>query len=263
MKLCVLASGSSGNCIYIEEKDTRLLIDAGLSLREKETRLRGLGVRAADISAVCLTHEHSDHVRGLAQLQKRHNVPVYANEATAGAIEQLLGLRDVRWTVFPVGATFRVGAFELTSFSIPHDASDTVGYVVDDGRCRLGVATDLGTVPEAVHRVFETCDALVLEANHDIAMLRASRRPWSLIRRILSRHGHLSNEDAAALLGRLSRAGRLKTVFLAHLSEDCNRPEIALREIERTLRDNGPAVPGPVLKMTYRDRISELLDLDG
>jgi len=238
VEICVLASGSAGNCIYVAGGGTRLLIDAGLSLKETSARLAQLGVEMNTIQAVLFTHDHSDHCQRADVFHRRHKLPFYANEGTALGIEQTTRRTDIAWQIFEAGSPFPIGALQIEPFSVPHDAADAVGFVITDGPVRLGVATDLGTVTTLIRCKLAACDALVLETNHDVEMLRQSGRPWSLIQRILGRQGHLSNADAADLLASVL-GPRLRTVFLAHLSAECNTPALARRALREVLQHAG------------------------
>jgi phosphoribosyl 1,2-cyclic phosphodiesterase len=238
VEVCVLASGSAGNCIYVSGAGTRLLIDAGLSLREITARLAQLDVSVDSIQAVLFTHDHQDHCNGAGVLWRRHALPLFANEGTAAGIEQTVKDLRARWNIFETGSAFAVGGLAVEAFSVPHDAADAVGFVIADERARIGICTDLGMGTTLVRRKLEACDLLVLEANHDAEMLRRSGRPWSLIQRIQGRQGHLSNEDAAALLESVL-GPRLRTIFLAHLSEQCNSPHLAERAVRDVLRRAG------------------------
>lgn len=252
--LCILGSGSSGNCTYLAGGGTGILIDAGLSLRETEKRLQeAVGADLSSVSAVCLTHEHSDHTAGLVALHRRHGVPVYANSGTCRAMEETGG-GEVAWNVFQTGFPFRIGGLQVEPFSVSHDAVDPVGYVVSDGDVRIGVVTDMGVGTGLVQMRLQPCDVVVIESNHDVALLRGSSRPWTLKQRIMGRQGHLSNADAAKLLARLA-GSRLRRVYLAHLSVDCNRPHLAVQEAERSLRSCG--APHVEVRLTYPDRASE------
>ncbi|NLF21734.1 MAG: MBL fold metallo-hydrolase [Lentisphaerae bacterium] len=258
MEICVLNSGSNGNAIFIASGSTGILIDAGLSARVLRARLGRIGRELRDLSAILVTHEHVDHCRGLPGLAKAcPAIQLYANESTAAGVEfNVKAPLPVPWSIFETGSGFTVGSLHVQSFAVPHDTGDPVAYVVDDGSRRIGVATDLGTVTPVVERHLRDCDVLVLETNHDVDMLRQSGRPWSLIQRILGRQGHLSNEQAAELVGTVL-SGRLRAIFPAHLSEDCNTPECALFALRAILQKKGCA--GIALLPTHRDGISEHL----
>jgi phosphoribosyl 1,2-cyclic phosphodiesterase len=260
MEICVLNSGSNGNAIYIASGATRILIDAGISWRQIRERLASLGRRADELAAVLVSHEHIDHCRGLPALSRRHPaLQVFANESTAAGVELVArAVLATPWSIFETGAAFTIGALNIQSFSVPHDTGDPVAYVVDDGTHRLGVATDLGTVTPVVRRHLRDCDALIIETNHDVDMLKQSGRPWSLVQRILGRQGHLSNEQAADLIEAVM-TDRLRAIFPAHLSEDCNTPDCAMAALRAMLQRKGCA--GIALLPTHRDGSSEHLVL--
>ena len=234
LQLCVLASGSSANCTLIANESTRLLIDAGLSLRETVARLATLDVAAESLTAVCVTHEHADHQTSLGALQRKFGVGLYANAPTVEALERKTRLRDLDWNIFTTGQPFTIGDLSVLAFSVPHDSYEPVGFVVSDGQARIGVVTDMGLPTESIRQRLKNCDALVLECNHDEELLHASSRPWSLKQRIAGRQGHLSNRQAADLIADVAGT-RLQTVLLAHLSQDCNRPELALATCRKRL----------------------------
>lgn len=260
MDICVLASGSSGNCIYVAAGETRLLVDFGLSVRETSARLTGIGRSLTDITAVLCTHDHTDHCRGMAAAARRHPFRLLANEGTAQAVERAdrRAATPPSWDVFENGSTFAVAGITVESFSVPHDAADTVGYVLSDGHTRLGLCTDLGVATTLVRRCLADCDALVLEFNHDVEMVLQSDRPWSLKQRILSRIGHLSNEDAGALLTELA-SERLKVVFPAHLSEECNTAALAERAARQALKRSG--LTNTQVVMTARQQATAMISL--
>ncbi len=237
MKFCVLASGSSGNSLYIESGATRVLIDAGVSRKIIQSRLSEIGVELDRINALCVTHDHADHTAGIPVISSRHHLPLYATEGTCTAVEVTTG-KHFAWNVFQAGCAFEIGELTFEAFSVPHDAGDPVGFVVSAGRCKLGIATDMGEVPEVVAHHLRGCNALVIEFNHDVELLLNSDRSWHLKQRILGRKGHLSNEQACELLKRVA-SEQLRTLFLAHLSEECNTPVIAMQCAELTLASCG------------------------
>jgi len=224
--LTILGSGSSGNCAYLETEETRLLIDAGFSLRQIRQRLATIGRAPENLTGVIVTHEHSDHVQGLGALSEKLQIPIYCNRFTKEGAEQQLQTRlDCR--LFTTGATFEVGDIVVESFSIPHDAQDPVGYLLKTTAGNVGFLTDLGHATRLVLERVRRANVLVLESNHDVKLLQdCPRRPWSLKQRILGRHGHLSNEAAAAAAEQIMSA-ELRHLYLAHLSRECNRPELA------------------------------------
>ena len=236
--LTLLGSGSSGNCAFLETGETRLLIDAGLSGRQIRQRLLSIGRAPEGLSGILVTHEHSDHVQGLAVLAARLNIPVYCNRLTQEAIERQLETKfDCR--IFSTGASFEVGDVSVDTFSVPHDASDPVGFLIRTDVGRIGFLTDLGHATKLVIERVRCANVLVLEANYDLKLLQEdTRRPWSIKQRILSRHGHLSNNAAAEVALQIVTA-ELRQLYLGHLSGDCNRPELAHRTVSESLHGVG------------------------
>ena len=255
LSLCVLASGSSGNCIYVASSRTRILIDAGLSGKETARRLDHIGISADSVHAVCVTHEHDDHRASLGVLQRRHGVNLYANNGTIEAMRHVAKLQQLEWNVFTTGVPFEVGDFSVEPFSVPHDSYDPVGFVLSCDGFSVGIVTDMGMPTELIRERLRRCQALVIEANHDEQMLRDAERPWSLKQRIAGRQGHLSNEQAAELVAGLA-GDHLKVVFLAHLSSDCNRPDLARDTVCRALEKRG--VGHVDVRLTYPERPTEL-----
>ncbi len=257
MKVCVLASGSSGNCIYAGTDTTHVLIDAGMSGRETANRLGQIGVKISDIQAICLTHEHSDHITGLSVLHSRYGIDLYANAGTIEAVRVDKKLNALRWHVFTTGSMFQIGDLALNPFAVSHDAYEPVGFIVASGPVRVGIVTDIGVGTHLVRERLKQCRALIIESNHDEHMLANARRPWSLKQRIASRQGHLSNQHAAELIAEIADAG-LGQVFLSHLSADCNRPELALKIVRHALHGCGQS--HVQVKPTFPDRISDVWD---
>jgi phosphoribosyl 1,2-cyclic phosphodiesterase len=238
VRLTILGSGSSGNCAYVETEETRILIDAGFSLRQIRQRLAAIGRAPENLTGILVTHEHSDHVQGLASLGGKLRIPVYCNRPTQEAVEYQLQMR-LECRLFTTGATFDVGDIAVDSFSIPHDAQDPVGYLLHTTAGNIGFLTDLGHATRLVLERVRAANVLVLEANHDVKMLQdCPRRPWSLKQRILGRHGHLSNEAAADAAAHIMSAD-LRHLYLAHLSRECNRPELAHRVVDQCLQKLG------------------------
>lgn len=229
-RFCILGSGSAGNAALLDTGDTRVLVDAGFSARRLGELLGAAGESLARIDAIFLTHEHSDHAAAVSGLARHPHIRVFANRATAGAVQRGLKHRP-GWALFETGGTFRFRDLEVTSFSVPHDAQDPVGFVFAHGcgdllapRRSLAWVTDLGHAPSNVRERIREADVLVVEANHCPRMLEAdTRRPWSTKQRISGRHGHLSNEGVRELI-ESAASPRWRHVFLAHLSRDCNSP---------------------------------------
>jgi phosphoribosyl 1,2-cyclic phosphodiesterase len=240
VQFTILGSGSSGNCAYLETDEARLLIDAGLSARQIRNRLLTIARTPENLTGILVTHEHHDHIQGLAVLATKLNVPIYCNRLTKEAIEQLVQA-PVRCNIFSTGASFDVNDVRVDTFSVPHDAYDPVGFMLHTSAGRIGFLTDLGHATKLVVERVRAANVLVLEANHDLKLLQDDvRRPWSIKQRILSRHGHLSNAAAADAAEQIVSA-ELRQLYLGHLSGDCNRPEIAFAAVNDRLQGMGAA----------------------
>ncbi len=238
MKFCVLASGSKGNATFVEAGGVRLLIDAGLSCLALERRMAGAEIDPATLDGILITHEHTDHVKGLARLAKKYHLPVYANEGTAAVVERQClcdrqGVPD--FVLFQSDCPFALGELTVTPIRTSHDTAEPVAYTLDDGAACLGYFTDLGFVSQGVAEALPRCTALVLESNHDLQMLAASSRPYALITRIRGNAGHLSNVQACEAMARYA-SPHLKALVLAHLSGECNTPDIAEAMMQHTLK---------------------------
>jgi len=225
MRFASLGSGSQGNALVVEVRNTRLLLDCGFSVPEVTRRLARLGLDPAGLSAVVLTHEHDDHLGSVARLARRYRLPVWLTSGTFRGLEAMFQ-PDLALHFICGYQPFAVGDILVEPFPVPHDAREPAQYVFGDGAQRLGVLTDAGHVTVHMTRCLNHCDALVLECNHDAQLLQAGDYPEPLKQRIAGRLGHLDNESAAALLGRVDRR-RLQHVVAAHLSQSNNRPDLA------------------------------------
>lgn len=247
MRVTILGSGSSGNAILVESADTRLLVDAGFSGSDLERRLAAVEVPPESIDALFITHDHTDHTRGMGVAARRWGFPLYLTERTRAACRKLLR-GDERISLYSSREAVRLGSLEISPFLTVHDAVDPVAVTVTDSRSgrKLGVATDLGRPTATVRAALRDCDLLVLESNYDDVMLRQSIYPWSVKARIAGSHGHLSNRAAAELATELAHPG-LACVVLAHLSERANDPRLAeevVGEALRRVRYRGPLLTG-------------------
>jgi phosphoribosyl 1,2-cyclic phosphodiesterase len=240
LRIALLASGSKGNAVFLENGGTRLLIDAGLSSREIVRRLALIGVDAADLHAILISHDHTDHIRGAGTLARRFKIPLVASYPTRRAGENLL--TKAQTVEFEAGYSFEFRDLLIDPFPITHDAADPVGFTIESGEGRIGFATDLGMVTRLVADKLQGCRALILEANHDEEMLLNGPYPWHLKQRIRSRHGHISNAEAMTLLGDLLHPG-LEAVFLAHLSEVNNDPDLPKSAAEQLLAGQNACAP--------------------
>ncbi|UCD65802.1 MAG: MBL fold metallo-hydrolase [Deltaproteobacteria bacterium] len=236
MRFCVLGSGSKGNATYLESGETSILIDAGMSGIELQKRLSYIGVDLSEIDAILVTHEHNDHVQGVGVLSRRANIPVFANTATFSAASKIIN-KLFSYNEFETGGSLYIQNLEIHPFSISHDTEDPVGFRISDGRVSFGYCTDTGKVSRLMQHRLASCQALVLESNHDIAMLQNGTYPPYLKQRIRSNQGHLDNVEAAILLNELVHE-KLQHVVLAHLSEENNHPEIAYHAAVEALHNN-------------------------
>lgn len=255
MKVHVLASGSSGNSVLVETPETLLLVDCGLSGAEAVRRMGAAGCSPEDISAIVVSHEHTDHIQGVGVMARRFGLPVYLTPGTLeGCNGQLRG--GVRTRSMEAGEEFQVGEIRVRPFSVPHDAADPVGFTFSWGGVKAGLATDIGFSTALVRQHLAGCALLVLESNHDPELLRESSYPWDVKRRIRGRRGHLSNAESGQLLERVLHAG-LEEVVLAHLSEQNNRPELALQTARRALESRRMSA-GTSLSVAARDSITTI-----
>lgn len=264
MKVCSIASGSSGNCTYIEDGTKHILVDAGISRKRIVEGLKQIGADPADLDAVFVTHEHIDHIQGIPVLANQFDLPIYA---TAGTLDGIRA-KDTRgvirmeqlFQVYPDQAV-DLGSMHITPFHISHDAADPVGYRIESGCCKAGIATDMGYYDDYIVHSLEGCDLLLLEANHDISMLEAGPYPYRLKCRILGERGHLSNEDSGRLLCRLMEKG-LRHVFLAHLSKENNYPELAYQAVKCQIWEElGEEILPFEMEVADRDQPSRLVTL--
>lgn len=255
-KICPLASGSKGNCVFVSTPETAVLVDAGLSGVEIERRLTSVGQTPETLSAIIITHEHTDHVRGAGILSRRFNIPVYITPQTHGACKNLGTVSKLNF--FECGTSFCINELQIDPFSISHDAMDPAGLTLTFGEKKIGIATDLGHVTALVKEHLKNCHALYIESNHDPEMLINGSYPWFLKQRVKSRTGHLSNMDTRALLAEILGANpdqcldpawkpNLAHVILAHLSEENNCPKKARIEVAKGINGSGVClhVAGP------------------
>lgn len=230
-----LFSGSNGNALYVEMGKTRLLVDAGVSGARVLQAMGQIGAPPEALSGILITHEHSDHIAGVGVLSRKFHLPIYATQGTWEAMAPKIGQVDAaNARVLTAGQDFYIGDVNVTPFEIPHDAAEPVGYAFFCGGCKLAVATDVGQVKESWLSQVEGSDLLLLEANHDVDMLKASRYPYDLKRRILGRRGHLSNEDAGSAAVKLFERG-VRHIILGHLSGENNFPELAMQTVAGAL----------------------------
>jgi phosphoribosyl 1,2-cyclic phosphodiesterase len=238
MKFCVLASGSSGNSSLVATARTRLLVDAGLGVRDLAQRLAAAGESLDTLDAILITHEHSDHVAGLCRLLRKlgRPVPVYITERTAPVVDWENG--DPVLERFQAGSSFTIGDIDIDSFTIPHDAIDPVGYTFRAGGVKAGIATDLGYIPDSIRYHLRSTDVLLLESNHDVEMLKVGPYPWPVKQRVMGRNGHLSNDVVSDYLAS-DFASTTMALILGHLSEHNNHPELVRMSAAAALERRG------------------------
>ncbi len=234
---CSLASGSKGNCIYFGTKKTKILVDAGISTKATKERLSSIDVDLEEIQAILISHEHTDHIQGLRCLAYKHGIPVLANSETAKGIYAAFHELP-NFKIFTTGESFTFGDIEIHPFSVQHDTADPVMFTLKTGGLKIGICTDLGFPTTLVKNHLKGCDYLHIEANHEPSMVHASSRPMIYKQRVLGRSGHLSNASCAELLSEVFHP-KLRHVFLAHLSQECNTPQTALDKVRGALGERG------------------------
>lgn len=233
VSVCMLASGSSGNSIYISDGNTSILVDAGLSGIELERRMKSRGLDPETLSAIVVSHEHDDHIKGVGILSRRFDLPVFLSKKTSQACKHQL--RNIKkMSCFNCGSSFKINTININPFSISHDAEDPAGFTMELNNKKIGIATDLGIATSLVKENLKACDMLIIEANHDPEMLINGPYPWHLKQRVKGRSGHLSNQESRYLLHEIQH-NNLQHVFLAHLSQTNNTPEKALTEVSQAI----------------------------
>jgi len=228
----LLGSGSSGNTTLVSDGTTHILVDVGLSGRETARRLRECGLEPDKISAIVISHEHGDHCRGVGPFAKNLDIPVFMTEAALACSG--LALDSRKYHRIGSGESFDINGILFTGFSVPHDAIDPLGFVIEKDGVKIGIVLDLGYLSNLVIERLKGCDGIILESNHDVEMLKVGPYPWALKQRVMSRRGHLSNDSVAQYLGN-DFDGKAEHVVLAHLSKNNNLPELALLSAQRAL----------------------------
>ncbi|MGJ9459159.1 MBL fold metallo-hydrolase [Oceanobacillus sp. CF4.6] len=239
LRFSVLASGSTGNAFYIESNEQKILVDAGLSGKQMDYLFSEVNVDPSTLSGILVTHEHSDHIKGLGIIARKYNLPIYANEKTWKAMEKSLGKLSVDQKFhFGMEEVKTFKDMEIESFGVSHDAAEPMFYTFRHEGKKIALVTDLGYVSERIKKTVEDADAYIFEANHDVGMLRVGRYPWSVKRRILGDSGHVSNEDCGLALTDII-SNRTKRIYLAHLSLDNNMKDLARMSVKNVLQERG------------------------
>jgi phosphoribosyl 1,2-cyclic phosphodiesterase len=262
IRFCSLYSGSSGNCIFIGSEHTKILIDAGLSAKRIIAALCSISVNPSELSAILVSHEHSDHTRGVGILSRKFNIPIYANEGTWQGMEREIGpVRVENKQLFSTGAEFVLQDVCIKPFTIPHDANDPVGFNFFIGNKKVTTATDIGHMNMELLNCLLMSDMILLESNHDIEMLRIGPYPWNLKKRILGDHGHLSNEMAGKVVAYMAEKGT-KNFLLGHLSRENNFPELAYQTVYNALLEKKINAGTDIyLEVALRDRVSKVIEI--
>lgn len=262
IKFCSLFSGSSGNSLFIATEGTKILIDAGLSGKRIIEALYSIGENPSELSAILITHEHSDHTRGAGIISRKFDIPIYANENTWEAMDKEISpIKLKNKAYFSTETEFKIGDIVINAFNIPHDAAEPVGYnfFIDDKK--ITVATDIGHINKVLLKFFEMSDLILLESNHDIEMLKVGPYPWHLKQRILGEKGHLSNEMAGKVIAYLAGKGT-KNFLLGHLSKENNFPELAYETVCSVLHEKCIKVNEDItLCVALRDKVGSVINL--
>ncbi|SDM41802.1 MBL fold metallo-hydrolase [Sediminibacillus halophilus] len=239
LSFSVLASGSTGNAFYIATEKEKILVDAGLSGKEMERLMGEVNIDPYSLTKLLVTHEHSDHIKGLGIMARRYQLPIYANEKTWKAMEGSIGKIELdQKFVFNMEETKAFGDLDVESFGVSHDAAEPMFFTFHHEGKKVALVTDLGYVSERIKKTVENADAYIFEANHDVSMLQMGRYPWNVKRRILGDSGHVSNDDCALALSDII-GDQTKRIYLAHLSKDNNMKELARMSVQNYLNDHG------------------------
>lgn len=265
MRLCSIASGSSGNCIYVGSEATHLLVDVGISGKRTEQGLNSLGVTGKDLDGILITHEHADHISGLGVMARKYEIPIYATKGTIAAIRNTGSLGKIDEFLFhEIREDEKLVIKDLTvnPMKISHDAAQPVAYRIGYGNQKVGICTDLGVYNDYTVECLKGMDALLIEANHDVNMLQVGPYPYPLKQRILGDKGHLSNENSGKLLSRILH-DKLQTIILGHLSKDNNLPELAYEAVrmEITMGDNPYNANDFQLMVAKRSEVSPVINI--
>ncbi|MBO4290947.1 MAG: MBL fold metallo-hydrolase [Lachnospiraceae bacterium] len=265
MRLCSIASGSSGNCTYVGSDATHLLVDVGISGKRTESGLNSLGLTGRDVDGILITHEHADHIAGLGVIARKYGIPIYATGGTIQAIQKMKQVGEIDSDLFceiREDEKFIIKDLTVNPMRISHDAAQPVGFRISYGKKKVGICTDLGVYTDYTAECLKGMDALLLEANHDVNMLQVGPYPYYLKQRILGDRGHLSNENSGKLLCRLLHDG-LQEVVLGHLSRENNLPELAYEAVrmEINMGDNPYHAGDFRMSVAKRDEVSRIIEI--
>lgn len=240
MIFCSLYSGSSGNSMFVGTDKAKILIDAGLPGKKIDAALQEINQDPKELNGIFITHEHSDHIKGIGVLSRKYDIPIYANSETWSAMEGSIGkVKEHNIKVIDKRSVTEINDMNVKAFNIPHDAVAPMGYTVNSGQKSISVATDFGTFTKEIYDNIKESEVILLESNHDINMLKFGPYPYQLKRRILSEIGHLSNDDCGSAIVELCKCYRNKKIILGHLSNTNNQPDLAYQTVLNVLNENG------------------------
>ncbi|GAB6168787.1 MBL fold metallo-hydrolase [Clostridium carnis] len=262
MKFCSLYSGSSGNSIFIASKEAKILIDAGLPGKKIDEALKSIGENPSEINGIFITHEHSDHIKGVGVLSRKYDIPIYANANTWAVMENSIGkIKEHNIKIMDRRSTLEINDLDVTSFNIPHDAVAPVGYTMHSKGKKVSVTTDFGIYTQEIRDNIKESEVILLESNHDINMLKFGPYPYNLKRRILSEVGHLSNEDCGKAIVDLMTHKLHRKIILGHLSGTNNHPDLAFQTVLSVLQENNIVQDKDiVLSMANRHSPSNMIE---
>ena len=261
LNFCSLYSGSSGNSLFIQTENTKLLIDSGVSSKKIENALSSLNVDPNSIDAILVTHEHSDHVQGLGTFSKKFDIPIYANQETIDKMpNQISKIADKNIKKFKIKDKFFIGDLEINPFSIPHDAANPCGFNIYKDTKKISIATDIGHMTNSILEQLEDSEFILIEANYDPNVLKCSTYPFSLKNRIAGPTGHLSNEMAGKTISYLMQ-GKLKCAMLGHLSKESNFPELAYQTVFQEIINSNYTQKDILLNVASRTNPSNLIKI--
>jgi len=260
MKICSLASGSSGNCLVAATEKTKILLDGGLSGKKIIDKLKEVEINVGQIDAILVTHEHTDHIQGVGVLSRKYDLPVFSNQATWQAMETSLGrLQEKNKCILEEEEILEIGDIQVEAFPVSHDAAGPLGYSLYQKETKVTLLTDTGQINQRLEKALQDSDLIVLESNHDLEMLKTGHYPYYLKRRVMGERGHLSNEQAGEALAK-AIGGKTKQVLLAHLSRENNFPDLAHITVKNILESQGIKLHQDLeLELAYQDRLSKVL----
>ena len=262
IKFCSLSSGSSGNCQYIETGNSRILIDAGFSGKKIEGLLSSIGVSPSSLDGIFVTHEHIDHSKGVGVMSRRYDLPIFANNNTWIGMNKVIGkITEKNTKVFKTDDYLDIKDITINPILISHDALEPVGYIIFYKKVKISIITDTGWVNDSIVSKIKDSQLYLMESNHDVDMLKYGSYPWALKERIRSKRGHLSNDDAADVLGKVL-SGNGETVLLAHLSQDNNRPDLAYKTVRDGVMSLGLDVDRDMcLELSFKEKATKIYTL--